>query len=441
MSTSTTTAEPPLTLDQPPVRTLGFGDQLALWFNLGVSILLLPVAGLFYVEGMSLLAALVAIAVGTLIGNLLLGVSTVPGAHTGAPAMVLFRGLFGRYGSYVPTVLNLAQCLGWATFEILVIAEAADYVVDGDGQWWLVVIAGVAATAMAVRPLAVVHALKRYVVWLALASTVYLFVEVIGDGLPGLTDGNWTGFWPAVDLVAALSVSWMPLAADYSRQSKSAHYSFWGAFLGYASSSWAFFTLGVLVVAVFGSGDVIGSLVAVPAGALALGILAVDEIDEAFANIYSTAVSAQNIAPRIDRRALAVAIGAIATLLALLLDMHEYEKFLLLIGSVFVPLYAVLIVEYFHTRRRVWDVSEGAPARPVLLVPWLAGFVTYQLINPGIVESWARWWLARQDDLGFDPPSWLGATVASFAVAALLTLALSRLRRGRRPASSRSRSA
>jgi putative hydroxymethylpyrimidine transporter CytX len=443
---SIATAEPPITLDERPVRTLGLTDQLALWANLGVS-LLLPVAVVFMTGmdedgaprpigagGMSILAALIAIVVGTAIGNVLLGLSAIPGAETGAPAMVLFRGLFGRYGSYAPTILNLAQLIGWATFEIVVIAEAADHVVAGDVRWPFVVVAGVVATFMAIRPIAVVQVLKRYVVWLAILSTIYLFIELLRSDLPGLTDGNWTGFWTGTDLIAALSVSWMPLAADYSRQSRSGGDAFWGATLGYAGTSAAFFALGVFAVAAYGGDDVIASLVALPAGALALAILAVDEVDEAFANIYSTAVSTQNIAPRADRRVLAVAIGLLSTALALAIDMHEYEAFLLLIGSVFVPLFAVFLTEYYVVRRRTWNVSEDAPTRPLLLLPWLAGFATYQLVAPTYIgkwQGWQTWWFARQDDLGFTPPSWMGATIASFIVAAGLAYVIGRLTRTR----------
>src|SRR5688572_28730926 len=104
-----------------------------------------------------------------------------------------------------------------------------------------------------------------------------------------------------------------------------------------------------------------------------------------------------------------------------------------MLGSVFVPLFAVFIVDYYALRRRRWETSESAPGRWLMLVPWLAGFVTYQLIYPGQVGWWERWWHARQQDL-FTPPTWLGATVASFAVAAVLTLAMgaATARRGRR---------
>ena len=434
-------SEPPLTLDDAAPRVLGLADQLVLWANLGVS-LLLPVTATFIlfpdpsVGQLSLTAAFAAILVGSAIGNLLLGLAAAPGAHTGAPAMVLLRGLLGRRGSYAPTVLNLAQCLGWATFEIVIIAEAAARLTDDSLRWVFVLLAGGVATLMAVRPLRVVKLLKRVAVWLVLASTVYLFVQVLRKPLPDWGDGSWDGFWKAADLVIALPVSWMPLAADYSRHSRTGRDAFLGAFAGYFVSGAAFFALGVLALAAYGLDpgfDVIDALLAVPAGGLALLILVVDEVDEAFANVYSTAVSMQNIGPRLDRRWLAVGVGVVATVAALAFDIVAYEGFLFLIGSVFVPLFAVFIVDYYVLRRRRWDVSESAPARLEMLVPWVAGFVAYQLVNPGIVGWWSRWWIARQADLGFTPETWMSASLVSFAVAAALTFAVvpmaNRLRR------------
>ncbi len=432
-STSPAPVEAPLTLDEPARKVLGLADQTVLWGNLGVS-LLLPVTATFIltpdpaVAPMSLAAALVAIVVGSLIGNTLLGLGALPGAETGAPAMVLLRGLLGRRGSYLPTAFNLAQCVGWSVFEIVIIAEAAARLTDDSLRPLFVLLAGAAATLMAIRPLAVVHALRRVAVWLVLASTVYLLVQVLRRPLPPLGEGSWEGFWKSADLVIALSVSWIPLAADYSRHSRTGRDAFLGAFLGYSASGMAFFTLGVLALAGYGlepGFDVIDALLAVPAGALALLVLAVDEVDEAFANIYSTAVSAQNVAPRVDRRVLALAVGVGATAAALVFDIVAYEGFLFLIGSVFVPLFGTFFVAYYVLDRgKGWDVGPDAPARWWFLAPWAAGFVVYQLVNPGIVGWWQRFWLARADDIGFIPPTWLSASLASFAVAAGLTLLL-----------------
>ena len=109
--------EAPLILDEAPPRTLGVLDQGAFWANLGVSllgfsgalVLLDPLQG----APLTLVAVLAAAVVGSLIGTALVGLSAIPGVRTGRPAMVLLRGLFGARLSYVPTVLNIVQMLGW----------------------------------------------------------------------------------------------------------------------------------------------------------------------------------------------------------------------------------------------------------------------------------------------------------------------------------------
>jgi putative hydroxymethylpyrimidine transporter CytX len=368
-----------------------------------------------------------AIVVGAVIGSLLLGLGAAAGAREGVPGMVLLRGLLGRRASALPTVFNLVQCTGWATFEIVIIAEAASRALDAP-RWPFVLAAGALATLMALRPLGAVRVLARYAVWLALASVVYLFVQVLADPLPPVTDGVATSFWTATDIVIALPISWFPLVADYTRHVRSGRAAFAGASVGYGLATVALFLLGALALVAYGSAglDVIDALLAVPLGLLAVLVLLVVEVDEAFANVYSTAVSAQNLLARLDRRLLALGVGTAATLLALVLDVAAYEPFLFLIGAVFVPLVGVFVLVYFVLPRGAWDVSDTAPSRPLLLLPWAAGFVAYQLTLPtyfaGPGASWTAWWAARQADLGIDPANGWSASLVSLAVAAVLTL-------------------
>ena len=444
MSTSGTVRTPgtdaPLTLTEPPPRTLGVGDALGLWANLGIS-LLLPVAAVFVVlPGRPLAVTVAAIVVGAAIGSVLLGLVAAAGARERVPGMVLLRGLLGRRTSWLPTALNLVQCIGWATFEIVIIAEAASRVTDAP-RWPFVLAAGVLATAMALRPLGVVRVLARYAVWAALAAVAYLFVQVLAEPLPPLDEGGATSFWAAADIVIALPVSWLPLAADYTRHVRSGRAAFTGAAVGYGLATGVMFLLGVLALAAYGSAglDVIDALLAVPLGAVAVLVLVSVELDEAFANVYSTAVSAQNVVARLDRRVLAVAVGTLATLLALTFDIAAYEPFLFLIGAVFVPLAGVLIVAYWLTPRGNWDTSDTAVARPLFLLPWAAGFIAYQLtlptFFPGPGAGWTAWWSARQGELGVDPGNGWSASLVGLAVAVVLTLPLvPAVRRRRRSA-------
>jgi nucleobase:cation symporter-1, NCS1 family len=416
----------PFTLDQPPRKALGFFETLGLWGNLGVS-LLLPVAATFVVlPGRPLGMTLLVIVVGAVIGSVLLGLGAAPGAREAVPAMVLLRGLLGRRLSYLPTVLNLIQCVGWATFEIVVIAEAASRALGTD-RWPFVILGGLLATLMALRPLGVVRMLSRYAVWAALAALAYLFIQVLSRPLQPITEGGASSFWTAVDIVIALPVSWFPLAADYTRHVRGSRPAFLGTAVGYGAATIALFALGVFALAAYQAVglDVIDALLAVPLGALAVVTLLVVEVDEAFANVYSTAVSTQNLVPRLDRRPLAVIVGVVSTLLALTFDIAAYEPFLFLIGAVFVPLVGVFVVAYYLAPRGAWDVSDTAPGRPVLLLPWAAGFLAYQLTLPTFLgapgQGWTAWWAARQQDLGIDAANGASASLVSLAVAMALT--------------------
>ncbi len=421
--------EAPLTLDTEPPRTLTFTDQLAMWGNLGIS-LFGPLTGALIAATVgSVWLAIAAIVGGCGLGAILLGASAVFGATTGAPAMVALRGLVGRRGSVVPTLLNIGQNVGWATMEIIVISTAAVAVIGEPWRWPFVILSGGAATLMAVRPLGSVRLLRKVMVWLVLAASVFLFVQVLLQPRQPIAQSGVLGFWPAVDLAVAGVISFAPLAADYSRHSRTRKAAFWGASLGYGLAAIAYYTLGVFAVANLGATDVITALVTLPAGGMALAILLVDEVDEAFANVYSTTMSVQNLFPNLDRRFVAVAIGVLATLLAGLLDFGQYQSFLFLIGSVFVPLFAVAAVDFFGVSRQQWDVSATSRLRWAPVVAWACGFVAYQMVYPGTVAGWAELWIGVDRLVGFVPPAWLGSSVAAIVVGGIVMIVLGRLTR------------
>lgn len=428
IATQSKRTEAPLVLTTETPRTLGFFDQFTLWGNLGIS-LFGPVTGaLVAAYTGSLVTGLAAVVVGCGIGALVLGGAAVFGSQTGAPAMACLRGLFGRSGSLAPTVLNIAQNIGWATMEIIVISQAAVAVTSERWRWLFVLIAGALATAMAVRPLGSVKVLRKFMVWLVLLASAYLFVQVLSKPVHDLPQDSVLGFWPAVDLAAAGVVSFAPLAADYSRHSRSNKAAFAGSALGYGLAAVIYFTLGVLAVATLGTNDadVITALVTLPAGAIALLVLLVDEVDEAYANVYSTTMSVHNVVGRVDRRWISIGIGMLATVLALAVDLGNYTSFLYLIGSVFVPLFAVAIADFFLVSRMRWDVSATARFRWQPAAAWLCGFVAYQLVNPGTVKGWSAFWVDVQGWLGFTPPAWLGATYTSILVGMLAAVLFGR---------------
>ncbi|MBO3745986.1 cytosine permease [Streptosporangiaceae bacterium NEAU-GS5] len=429
--------EAPLTLEGEVPKTLGLLDQGAFWANLGVSLLgfsgalflLDPLGG----KPLTFGGAIAAAVVGSLIGTAMVGLAAVPGAQTGKPAMVLLRGLFGARLSYVPTVLNVVQLLGWGAFELWVIAQGAEAIFGAGYAVW-VLAAGALTIALTIRPLGAVRLLRRYVTAGVVVAMIWLGVALFSRG-PSLSGGSWEAFAPAVDYVIALSVSWVPLAADYARHSRSSRAAFTGVVGGYSIAQVACLTLGIAALALVGNDadKVWDPFVAAPLGALFFGILVLREADQSFANVYSTSVSIQNLLPRVDRRVISVTIGLITIAIALFADVNSYGTFLSVIGAVFVPMFAVLVVDYFLLGGAArWDTSERAPSRWPMIVPWLLGFAAYWMTTATATVSW---WDAIWVRLRVPHQPWMSAALIAFLVAGLITLAIGRLRpRARVPA-------
>jgi threonine/homoserine/homoserine lactone efflux protein len=85
-------------------------------------------------------------------------------------------------------------------------------------------------------------------------------------------------------------------------------------------------------------------------------------------------------------------------------------------------MFGVLAVDFFLLSRGRWDLSEHARSRWLMLLPWAAGFITYQLINPGYISWWVAVWSRFGRTIGFRPESWMSASICSFVVAGVLTL-------------------
>jgi purine-cytosine permease-like protein len=197
--------------------------------------------------------------------------------------------------------------------------------------------------------------------------------------------------------------------------------------IGYSVTQILCYVLGLLALLTVArkSGDIFGAFIALPVGSLAFAVLAARELDQSFADVYSTAVSIQNLRPLWDRRILAGTIAALTTAGALWLNIADYENFLTLIGSVFVPLSAVLVVDYFVISKGNWDLSQRAGTRWRSLAAWAVGFVVYQLINPGYLTWWVALWTRVDRGIGFTPASWMSASIFSFVAAGVVTLLVS----------------
>ncbi len=428
----------------PEQRVLGGLELAVLWGDLSVGLLVM-VTGALLVPAMGLRQALLAIVVGSALGSVPLALVGLAGERDGVPTMVLLRPVLGARGSFVPSALNLLQLVGWTAVEFWAMGAVANVAsrelvgLDAQGLW--VVAVAVVCTGLALGgPILLVRRwLERFGIYVLLVAATWIGVRALGAGDLGTlwrTAGEGgLPFWLGVDLVAVMPISWLPLAADYNRFARPGSRAAAGTYLGsFIGTAW-FYALGVLLALGAGaSADAVGigsSIVALAGGGAVLVALLVGESDNAFADIYSAAVSTRNVVPELSQPGLVLGVGAVGLALALALTIESYEVFLLLIGSVFVPLFGVFAADYFVLSRGSYGEQRVFAATGVrwrAFVPWVAGFVVYHWC----VATGPQAWLTAvrtvlSDWLSLPYPLFgarLGATIPSLVVAFGLALLL-----------------
>ena len=400
----------PLTPVPADRRVFGAFDAFSLWFSLGIGLLVLQ-AGAFLVPGLGLGAALAAIVTGSVLGALLLAAAGVVGTDTGLSAMGSLRLALGARGAAIPAVLNAVQLTGWGAFEIIAMRDSADALAKqtfgfSNPLLWTLLF-GVLATSLAIMgPVSFVRRfLRAWGLWLLLAGAGWLSWRLLADhDLAALLAKAGTGemsFGAGVDLVVAMPLSWLPLIADYTRFGRSPGGMFRGSAVGYLLANIWFMALGAAYALAAGSEGLLLTALAASGGGIALLLIVIDETDNTFADIHSAAISTATLV-RIKPARLALAFGALCTLIALVAPMGQYEGFLLLIGSVFAPLFGVLLTDHFIVRRRRAGLASSLNLSG--LAAWAVGIAAYQAFSR----------LAPD----------IGATLPAFGVAAIAYLGL-----------------
>ena len=395
-------------------RPFGTRDHASLWLSLGVGLLVIQV-GSFLVPAMGTQAAFAAIAIGSVLGAGLLAWTARIGTDSGLSSAGLMHATYGSAFAKLPIVLNIVQLVGWTTFELVVMRDGLVAILRDLG--WVAAApaaAGGAAPSLAITApwalgaAAVVATLGFGVLLVGLArgsmvALVRRFVSRFGlplvlASLAWLTwqfaqlasmkgwDAMWNrpgdggmSFLAAVDLVIAMPISWLPLVADFSRHGRDGRGALAGTWIGYAIANAWCYGLGVLVALSAPTTDLVTALLLAQGGLIALGLILVDELDNAYGDVYSGSVAAHSLAPSRGVAGWGVIIAIACTLLALVLPMHGLEPFLLMLSSVFVPLYGV-IVGRLGGRSDV-ALRSGAPSVEWVAVGiWIAGVALFHLM-------------------------------------------------------------
>lgn len=420
-------AAPNLALAPVPAaeRVFHWHNHASLWFSLGVGLLVMQV-GAYLVPAVGSRDAALAIVLGSLVGAGLLAWTARLGCQTGLSSAALMHATYGSAFARLPVLLNLVQLMGWTTFELVIMRDGTAAIgqrslglgLDGvEGRVLTTLLWGGVLVLLLSRPMTqlVRKLVSRVALPLVIASLLWLSWQ-FGSQVQGLgLDAFWArpgdgsmGLLSAMDLVIAMPVSWLPLVADYARHGHSGQGALRGTWLGYALANIWCYGLGVMVVTVAAPGaDLVSALLLAQGGLLALSLILVDEVDNAYGDVYSGAVSGHSLKPAWSVRQWGLGLALLCTGLALVLPMHSLEPFLLLLSSVFVPLYGVILGRLAGSIGRV-PVASRAVDWPAALL-WLGGIGGYHALAqwapqwgaalPTLAATWILAWLTRPDNV------------------------------------------
>jgi NCS1 family nucleobase:cation symporter-1 len=381
-------------------RNLGGRDFFLLWAGVAISLAEIWAGG--FLAPMGFWSGLWAILLGHLIGNTLMALGGVIGSDYGIMSMVSIRPAFGIRGSNLAAILNIVQLVGWAAIMLIIggragaaLGQPLGGILATDAFWVVLIGFGTLLWALwtgnrvwKILQTVSVAALVLVIVlmtWVAFGAT-----EVKAAAAPAQPMAFMTG----LDLVIAMPISWMPLVADYSRSARNTRSAFWNTWWGYfLISSWMFM-LGLQVALLTGGTDpgllILGTMGQLGLAAPALIMVVLSTITSDFPDVYSATCSLLNISQRVSARTVMWIAGVVSILVALVFPMEQYENFLFFIGAMFIPLFGVVLTDYFILRKRKLEIGaiyeEGGAYwyrngyHPAALAAWAAGFGVYEAI-------------------------------------------------------------
>ena len=379
-----------------------------------------------------------AILCGHLLGGALLFLAMLLGARTRRGGMDCAKIPFGRAGGAFFAALNLLQLVGWTAVMVAQGAGAAGELL-GPGIPAGALCAGIGALVAAWIYIGLrgVGRINSVAMVLLFALTLALSVALAaGGGDPDAVpvppmDGPV--FWFAFEMSAAMPLSWLPLAADYTKDARRPAAASAAAALVYSLVSCWMYGVGLLSAASFGAESTFaGAMVSAGLGAAALLVIVFSTVTTTFLDAYSAGESARSLWSRIPAKPFGVAVCALGTLLAAFGAMDRYLDFLYLIASVFAPMAAVLLVDGFLARRGQRSAASADSACVLSasaawnLAAWAAGFAVYHACLGGESPLALAWPGAFGFLAGWSSPA--GATIPAMAASALLAAPAARLR-------------
>ena len=379
-------------------RNLKGIDYFLFWAGVAISLAEIWAGGFLAPLGFTL--GLLAIFLGHMIGNSFLGLGGLIGSEHGLTSMATVRPAFGIKGANIAAVLNIVQLIGWASILLIIAGQAGAVLGSSIGGIWAtnrfwIILIGFGTLLWALYTGEKVWKIMQYTACTAMFLVIFIMTWIVF----GKVDMNTlsipkTGsmhFMTALDLVIAMPISFLPIVADYSRFAKGNKSSFWNTWIGYFVISFWMYALGLTAAIVMEEKDpailMVNTLSVIGLAVPALIMVVFSTITSNFPDLYSATCSMMNLSKKTNPKLFMWIVAIFTILVALVFPMGQYQNYLLFIGAMFIPLFGVVLTDYFIMRKRklqIEDIDKKGGvywytngANIIAVISWGIGFWIY----------------------------------------------------------------
>lgn len=349
-------------------------DNALIWFGAGVSIAEILTGTYFSSLGFG--RGLAAILVGHVIGCIMLFLAGVIGGTSRKSAMETTKSSFGSKGGLLFAILNVLQLVGWTAIMIYDGALAADGIFSA-GRWVWCLIIGLLIIVWILIGITNLGKLNTVAMVLLFLLTIVLCRVIFfsGNVITSVPDDSLS-FGAAVELAVAMPLSWLPLISDYTREAKEPVKATAVSTVVYGLVSCWMYIIGMGASLFTGESDIAQILLKAGLSIAGLLIIVFSTVTTTFLDAYSAGISSESVLAKLKGNHAAIAVTIIGTIAAILFPMDDITDFLYLIGSVFAPMIAVQIADFFilHRDRKESDFDWRS------LILWFIGFVIYRML-------------------------------------------------------------
>jgi NCS1 nucleoside transporter family len=355
-------------------------NLFTIWFGSNIMMLTLATGLLATaVYGLPIWAAIIALAIGNVVGGVVMALHAAQGPQMGIPQMLQTRAQFGSYGSLLVVIIVVGMYVAFFASNAVLGGQALASLIH-IGSFWSTVIIGAISVVGVVFGYRLLHAFGTGMSIVAGLTIIAVFIYISTAGtLPHdvLSVGAVTpaGFMSTVSLAALWQIAYAPYVSDYTRympKNTGVRPAFWATFAGCVLGSLITMILGTVLGAAFPKDDVATGLThAVPGIAwLALLVFGVGISVTNAMNLYCGSLAIITIGQTIfakwiprawTRSVIAVILFVISLVIAFVGAgnfLVNLSNFMLLLLCVLIPWTAVNLVDYYAVRHGSYDIDS-----------------------------------------------------------------------------------